>query len=313
MDRPSPSALLHRRHARGGRPNPRVGLTQAGVLHYFRSKALLLTSVLELRDRADIEQLGPDRPQGLDFLRHLVNTALRNAEREGIVRLYAVLSAESVTDDHPAQEYFRDRYDGLRVFVADALREACELPADRADITENAANAIIAVMDGLQVQWLLAPRLRGHGRLDGPRGHLPARHPGARPLRPVRPPLTAAYGKASARSACCPFPGRVRPTGLTMARAPVDPERQLNACATLGGSRWESGADLQPCAAASAASRTARRVTCTASPVMVCSAKPRSRDPLRVRREMCGRTRGGRSAPVRHGRPPRTGKARSCI
>lgn len=135
----------------------RVGLTQAGVLHYFRSKALLLTSVLELRDRADIEQLGPDRPQGLDFLRHLVNTALRNAEREGIVRLYAVLSAESVTDDHPAQDYFRDRYDGLRVFVADALREACDLPADRAEMTGNAANAIIAVMDGLQVQWLLSP------------------------------------------------------------------------------------------------------------------------------------------------------------
>ncbi|MFE7459269.1 TetR family transcriptional regulator [Kitasatospora albolonga] len=135
----------------------RVGLTQAGVLHYFRSKALLLTSVLELRDRADIEQLGPDRPQGLEFLRHLVNTALRNAEREGIVRLYAVLSAESVTDDHPAQEYFRDRYDGLRTFVADALHEACDLPADRAGTTRDAANAIIAVMDGLQVQWLLSP------------------------------------------------------------------------------------------------------------------------------------------------------------
>ncbi|MGW4837954.1 TetR/AcrR family transcriptional regulator [Streptomyces globisporus] len=136
----------------------RVGLTQAGVLHYFRSKALLLTSVLELRDQRDIEQIGPDRPQGLDFLRHLVNTALRNAEREGIVRLYAVLSAESVTDDHPAQDYFRDRYDGLRAFVADALREACELPADRAESADNAANAIIAVMDGLQVQWLLAPQ-----------------------------------------------------------------------------------------------------------------------------------------------------------
>ncbi|MEU3057739.1 TetR/AcrR family transcriptional regulator [Streptomyces griseus] len=135
----------------------RVGLTQAGVLHYFRSKALLLTSVLELRDQRDIEHLGPDRPQGLEFLRHLVNTALLNAEREGIVRLYAVLSAESVTDDHPAQDYFRDRYHGLRVFVSDALREACELPADRAELTDNAANAIIAVMDGLQVQWLLSP------------------------------------------------------------------------------------------------------------------------------------------------------------
>jgi len=135
----------------------RAGLTQAGVLHYFRSKALLLTSVLELRDQSDIEQLGPDRPHGLAFLRHLVDTATRNAEREGIVRLYAVLSAESVTDDHPAQEYFRERYDGLRTFVADALREACDLPEEETEKVENAANAVIAVMDGLQVQWLLAP------------------------------------------------------------------------------------------------------------------------------------------------------------
>ncbi|MFJ5846809.1 TetR/AcrR family transcriptional regulator [Streptomyces sp. NPDC092903] len=135
----------------------RAGLTQAGVLHYFRSKALLLTSVLELRDQTDIEQLGPGRPHGLEFLRHLVDTALRNAEREGIVRLYAVLSAESVTDDHPAQDYFRDRYEGLRAFVADALREACDVSDEDAKKAENAANAVIAVMDGLQVQWLLAP------------------------------------------------------------------------------------------------------------------------------------------------------------
>lgn len=135
----------------------RAGVTQAGVLHYFRSKALLLTSVLELRDQTDIAQLGPDRPHGLEFLRHLIDTALRNAEREGIVRLYAVLSAESVTEDHPAQDYFRDRYSGLRSFVADALREACDLPAEATGKAENAANAVIAVMDGLQVQWLLAP------------------------------------------------------------------------------------------------------------------------------------------------------------
>ncbi|MFF8093103.1 TetR/AcrR family transcriptional regulator [Streptomyces sp. NPDC016675] len=135
----------------------RAGLTQAGVLHYFRSKALLLTSVLERRDQGDIEQLGTERPQGLDFLRHLVDTALRNAEREGIVRLYAVLSAESVTDDHPAQPYFRDRYTGLRTFVTDALTAACDLGEADAARAHDAANAIIAVMDGLQVQWLLDP------------------------------------------------------------------------------------------------------------------------------------------------------------
>ncbi|MFJ4978421.1 TetR family transcriptional regulator [Streptomyces coeruleorubidus] len=136
----------------------RAGVTQAGVLHYFRSKAQLLTSVLDLRDATDIEQLGPDRPQGLAFLRHLVDTARRNTEREGIVRLYAVLSAESVTEGHPAQEYFRDRYAGLRTLVAEALAEACELGETRPDLNvEEAATAIIAVMDGLQIQWLLAP------------------------------------------------------------------------------------------------------------------------------------------------------------
>ncbi|MEU0389298.1 TetR family transcriptional regulator [Streptomyces chartreusis] len=136
----------------------RAGVTQAGVLHYFRSKAQLLTSVLDLRDASDIEQLGPERPRGLAFLRHLVDTARRNAEREGIVRLYAVLSAESVTEGHPAQDYFRERYAGLRAFVTEALAEASELGETRPGLDlEEAATAIIAVMDGLQIQWLLAP------------------------------------------------------------------------------------------------------------------------------------------------------------
>jgi AcrR family transcriptional regulator len=139
----------------------RAGLTQAGVLHYFRSKANLLTEVLDLRDTTDIAELGSERPRGLAFLRHLVETARHNARREGIVRLYTVLSAESVTDDHPAQAYFRDRYAGLRSMVAEALTEACARGEVRGDLDEQdirtAASAIVAVMDGLQVQWLLDP------------------------------------------------------------------------------------------------------------------------------------------------------------
>ncbi|MFJ8861964.1 TetR family transcriptional regulator C-terminal domain-containing protein [Streptomyces sp. NPDC102451] len=136
----------------------RAGLTQAGVLHYFHSKANLLTEVLDLRDATDIADLGPERPRGLTFLQHLVDTARRNAEREGIIRLYAVLSAESVTDDHPAQSYFRNRYAGLRELVAEALLEARALGEAREDLdVMGAANAIVAVMDGLQVQWLLDP------------------------------------------------------------------------------------------------------------------------------------------------------------
>ena len=69
-----------------------------------------------------------------------------------------MLSAESVTEGHPAQDYFRDRYAGLRAMVTKALAESCELGETRSDLNlENTASAIIAVMDGLQVQWLLAP------------------------------------------------------------------------------------------------------------------------------------------------------------
>ncbi|WP_079198033.1 TetR/AcrR family transcriptional regulator [Streptomyces sp. CB03911] len=137
----------------------RAGLTQAGLLHHFRSKTALLSGVLELRDTSEIEQLGPERPRGTAFLDHLVETVRLNSTREGIVRLYAVLSAESVTEGHPAQQFFRDRYDGLRALVAEALREACELgEADAGLDVEGVASAVVAVMDGLQVQWLLTPR-----------------------------------------------------------------------------------------------------------------------------------------------------------
>ncbi|MFD6950680.1 MULTISPECIES: TetR/AcrR family transcriptional regulator [unclassified Nocardiopsis] len=135
----------------------RVGLTQAGVLHYFPSKVELLTGVLDLRD-ASADAGGSGRPRGTAFLRHLVETVRGNTGREGIVRLYTVLSAESVTDGHPAQEYFRSRYDGLREMVAAALDEARETGEVRGDLdSRTVAASIVAVMDGLQVQWLLSP------------------------------------------------------------------------------------------------------------------------------------------------------------
>ncbi len=136
-----------------------VGMTHAGVLHHFRSKDLLLLEVLEYRDRTDVEHLeGQHMPGGLGLFHHLVKTARLNEDRPGIVQAFAVLSAESVTDDHPAKEWFRARYATLRGEVAEALREVCD-PADPPtdQQVDNAAASILAVMDGLQIQWLLDP------------------------------------------------------------------------------------------------------------------------------------------------------------
>ena len=135
-----------------------VDMTHAGVLHHFGSKDQLLLEVLRYRDESDVAQLEERHiPTGIDLFRHLVRTAFANADRAGIVQAYAVLSAESVTENHPAKDYFDERYETLRREVAEAFTIVCvergvHVDEDR---IKQASASILAVMDGLQVQWLL--------------------------------------------------------------------------------------------------------------------------------------------------------------
>jgi len=134
-----------------------AGMTHAGVLHHFGSKDQLLLAVLDHRDRVDDERLeSQGGPSGPVFFRHLAQTAEINTGRAGIIQAYAVLSAESVTDGHPAQEYFRARFENLRTIVANAFRELAPADTPEEELLQAAAS-VIAVMDGLQVQWLLSP------------------------------------------------------------------------------------------------------------------------------------------------------------
>ncbi|PJJ77526.1 TetR family transcriptional regulator [Sediminihabitans luteus] len=145
-----------------------VGITHAGVLHHFGSKDKLLIEVLEFRDKVDVEHLeGQHLPGGVDMFRHLVTTARLNAARRGIVQAYTVITAESVTDGHPAAPWATNRFAGLREDLVDGLREmlrgAPDAPEDPSRPEQSdaaldvAASAVIAVMDGLQTQWLLDP------------------------------------------------------------------------------------------------------------------------------------------------------------
>ena len=134
-----------------------VEMTHAGILHHFGSKDRLLVEVLRYRDASDVEGLEDQHiPDGADLFRHLISTAFRNEERPGIVQAYAVLSAESVTEGNPGRSYFEDRYAVLRSEVEHALAVMCEERGIATPSTvANASAAVLAVMDGLQVQWLL--------------------------------------------------------------------------------------------------------------------------------------------------------------
>ncbi|MFF2009090.1 TetR/AcrR family transcriptional regulator [Streptomyces sp. NPDC058195] len=133
----------------------RVGLSQQGLLHYFPTKEALLLAVLEERDQWDTGGCaGSDGVWPVALLASLVEY---NAMRPGIVQTFSALLGESVTEGHPAREFFTRRYTQVRASMAAILRAEFgeRLPGGLSP--ERAAPLLVAVLDGLQYQWLLDP------------------------------------------------------------------------------------------------------------------------------------------------------------
>jgi len=134
----------------------RVGLTQQGLMHYFPTKEDLLTAVLETRDQWDLLHFGHSSDPSAMTAHQVAELVDFNATRPGIVQTYTVLSADSVTEDHPAREYFHARYARVRAGMTQMLeRHRDELPEGLT--AEQLAPIAIAVLDGLQLPWLLDP------------------------------------------------------------------------------------------------------------------------------------------------------------
>ncbi|WP_330304313.1 MULTISPECIES: TetR/AcrR family transcriptional regulator [unclassified Streptomyces] len=129
----------------------RVGLTQQGLLHYFPTKDALLVAVLQERDQWDAV---PDTQWRVDLLASLVEY---NAMRPGIIQTFSALLGESVTEGHPARGYFTERYARVRASMAAVLRTEYGDHLPNGLTPERTAPLLVAVMDGLQYQWLLDP------------------------------------------------------------------------------------------------------------------------------------------------------------
>ena len=132
----------------------RLDMTLTGLQYHFRDKDMLLTAVLEDRDRVAKTRDGHDD----DPVERFLDVLVYNQENRELTALFCVLSSEATDPQHPAHDFFVQRYRaqraaGLAYFqsLIDSGRATGELAP------EVFAAQLIALSDGLQLQWLLDP------------------------------------------------------------------------------------------------------------------------------------------------------------
>ena len=141
-------------------------ISKAGLLHHYSSKDQLLAAVLDERDRRTMSRL-PDGDEGAEVaLDAWVEMVAHNQRHPDGVALYTAMSAAVIDSDHQAHPWFRQHLMSAIAYLVDALERGKVTGEVRADApSEQSARKLVALSDGLQVQWLCA-RVDGGGDVD---------------------------------------------------------------------------------------------------------------------------------------------------
>jgi len=128
------------------------GVSHQSLMHYFATKDELLMAVLRRRDerlRQHFDDVGGMR------LAELVELAEYNVDVPQVISLFITASAEATSGDHPAHDYYAEYYDRIIASTSAYLGVAERRGWLRDGFTaEAAARVVLAVQDGLQLQWL---------------------------------------------------------------------------------------------------------------------------------------------------------------
>lgn len=131
-----------------------ANVSPSNLTHHFRTKEELLLAILERRDAES-----PDQRTGThDLAADVLAQARWNQTVPGLIALYTVLSAESVTEDHPGRDYFTERFTAVRRGFQEEFEKLRDAGRLRPGVDPRlAAASITALWDGIQLQWLLQP------------------------------------------------------------------------------------------------------------------------------------------------------------
>ena len=129
-----------------------AGVSSAGLLHHFESKAQLLHEVLEMRDADDDQHA--DR-QG-DLLEGIVKAAERFERSPELIGTFAVLQMENLEPDAPLHDRLLVRYRAAIDTVAAGIRRGQVDGRYRSDFdADMKAVEIVAFLNGMETSWLL--------------------------------------------------------------------------------------------------------------------------------------------------------------
>ncbi|MDR0849266.1 MAG: TetR/AcrR family transcriptional regulator [Propionibacteriaceae bacterium] len=136
------------------------GISRAGVLHHFPDKDSLLANVLQvtLGGPQDMQraQAYTQTPDGLELLRSVAELSERTQSGADVPQLVIRLAVEAADPSHPAHSFFVARYREIDENLTYVLRlvESAEYLRPGV-VVEQAAIRLAALVDGLQIQWLL--------------------------------------------------------------------------------------------------------------------------------------------------------------
>ncbi|MBS1674130.1 MAG: TetR family transcriptional regulator [Actinobacteria bacterium] len=139
-----------------------VGLSQAGLLHYFDSKDELFVEILRTRDEVDLAgHTDVADPADLDTLRAgYLEIVRHNAQVPGLVELFTRLGADAADPAHPSRAFFAARGADLRERWSETIAAAQASGQVRTGVDPVlAARLLQAVSDGAQMQLLVEPDL----------------------------------------------------------------------------------------------------------------------------------------------------------
>ena len=138
-----------------------AGITFTGLRHHFATKDELLIAVLEQRDLEHSAQQA--NIHGIGLLDALVSLLDQVLDEPAITEVFTTVSGEAVSRDHPAHHFFVQRYKRIRRQFAEELAAAATSGEYLAIDPDHAAILLAAIMDGLQLQWLLDESVDAHG------------------------------------------------------------------------------------------------------------------------------------------------------